>query len=111
MGETMSMENDIIRIRDELTELHAKNLEYEKRIATVEERGDRREADMTRIEQGTEKALSKLEGMIQSLSAQISTLQNAPAHKLATRWDDIVKSVLSWGAVAALGALAMRLWG
>ena len=106
-----SIETDITRLRDDDADLYEKHRNHESRIVILEAGAIQKQGEIDRIENQTEKQLSKLEGMIQALSAQLSAIQHAGAAKLETRWNDIVKSVLSWGAVAALGALAMKFLG
>ena len=94
---------DFLRIRDDIAELYSKANTHEARLATLNERDKTREDSVLKLEAVVEKGMAKLEGLIQALSSQVTMLQNAPSRKVAARWDDIVKTLINWAVVGAIG--------
>lgn len=107
------MRADMERLRDDIAGLNAASHDQDARLRELAERDRFREDAITKLEATTEKGQARLEGLIQALATQISTLakevqelKNARAQKLATRWDDVVGKVMGWIVTAALGAAA-----
>ena len=103
-----SLEKDIERLRNDVGELYIKTSAQDASMAALIERDKSREDALEKLESAMEKGMSKLEGMIQALAGQITSLQQAPSRKIEARWDDIVKSALSWIAIAVLAFIASR---
>lgn len=91
-------DSEISRLRDELAAIAGKITIADARIVELTMRMDQRETDMERLENNQEKAIAKLEGMIQSMAAQMhgvtSQLQSVAQalHKM-TDHDAAIKEV------------------
>lgn len=105
----MGNEEDIARLRSDISDLYDQCRDFGVRVTRLEERSDNRD---TRLEE-LKVTIKELESMVQTslsdLSAKIQTLINAPAQKVAGRWDEIVKIVLAVGATAIVTYALSRL--
>jgi predicted nucleic acid-binding Zn-ribbon protein len=105
-----SMEKDIERIRDDIAQLYTRTSESGTNISALVERDKVREDSILKLESAMERGMSKLEGMIQALSAQVTALQTAPARKIESRYNDAVKQAIGWIIAAGLAFAAAKIF-
>lgn len=99
----MGTEDDIERLRDDTAQLYDENKEIRSRLDRLEERFINRDEKIEGLQKDMVDLKEKFATGIAGLSLQITNLANAPAQKVASRWDELLKvatSALVGGVIA-----------
>jgi outer membrane murein-binding lipoprotein Lpp len=96
----MSMEEDIERLRNDVAGLYEENKSMRERLTKLEEKGCSWDDKIDELKTSMKELAASVTAQLTTLSGQINTLINAPAQKLAARWEDIVKQVLEYVVIA-----------
>jgi chromosome segregation ATPase len=102
-GATMGTDEDIARLRGDISELYDQCREHGSRLTRLEERSDNRDKALEDLRASIKDLEAKVEAAIAALGDKIQALINAPAQKVAGRWDMIAGNalLLITGAVVA----------
>lgn len=110
MGEA----DDIMRLRDDIADLYEQTRAVQQRLTRLEERSDNRDEKIEELKQSLKdlhEQIKLMECAIESRLAEIAqsvqTIANAPAQKIAGRWDQLVMA----GAVAIVTAVLAYIVG
>ncbi len=96
----MSSEDDITRIRTDVQDIYDKHRDLLARVVTLEERSNNRDEKIEELKTSISDLKKNIEDKLTGLSIQISTLANASAQKVAGRWEEVVKTVITVGVTA-----------
>jgi peptidoglycan hydrolase CwlO-like protein len=95
-------EEDVERLRNDVSGLYEENKVMRERITKLEEKGCSWDDKIEELKMSFKDFSAVMAARFDGLSSQINTLINAPAQKLASRWEDVMKQVLGYLAVAAV---------
>ena len=89
------MGDDFERLRDDIGELYNTFRDLLSRVIKLEERSDNRDEKLEELKTSIKALEEQVGRKLDALSCQIATLINAPAQKVAGRWNDSVKIIFS----------------
>ena len=104
----MGTEDDIARLRDDIADLYEHTRAVQQRLTRLEERSDNRDEKIEELKQALKDLHEQIKMMECAIEARLSqiadsvqTIANAPAQRIASRWDQL----LMGGALVVLTAL------
>ncbi|MFA5165404.1 MAG: hypothetical protein WC481_07570 [Candidatus Omnitrophota bacterium] len=99
----MGTDEDVARLRGDISELYDQCRDHGSRLTRLEERSDNRDKALEDLRESIKTLEAKVEAAISALGEKIQALINAPAQKVAGRWDMIVSNalLLATGAIVA----------
>jgi predicted nucleic acid-binding Zn-ribbon protein len=104
----MGTGEDIERLRNDVSCLFEENKKMRERVTKLEEKGCSWDDKIDELKTSMKEFQALVMSQLGTLSTQITTLINAPAHKLASRWENIVRQVLGYGVVALVTWLVAK---
>jgi chromosome segregation ATPase len=103
----MDTDEDIARLRTDISELYDQCRDHGSRLTRLEERSDNRDKAVEELKASIKELEAKVEAALSALGDKIQALINAPAQKVAGRWDRAVETIIA----LAVGALIAWLVG
>lgn len=105
---------DIDRLRNDIADLYEQQRAVQQRLTRLEERSDNRDEKIEELKQSLKELHAQIKTMeeaiecrLSQIAANVQTIANAPATKLAGRWEEAIKAFLAL-AVGALFAWLIK---
>ena len=93
MGEA----EDILRLRDDISDLYEQSRGMQQRLTRLEERSDNRDEKIEELKQSLKDLHAQIkmmeeaiESRLSEISKSVQTIANAPAQKIAGRWEQVI---------------------
>ena len=96
----MGTEEDIERLRNDVSGLYEENKAMRDRLTKLEQQGCSWDDKIDELKASLKELSEKMMGQLAQLSVQITTLINAPAQKTASRVEELVRQALGVLVVA-----------
>jgi len=97
----MGNEDDILRLRNDVAELYELHRDTQARIVRLEADSVNRDDKIGELKASIRELETMIRTGLAGLSAQVSALAKAPADKIAGRWEEVIKTLITLGAGAA----------
>jgi hypothetical protein len=107
----MSVEEDILRHRNDIADLYEKLRCAVERVIKLEAEAVSRNEKIEDLKEQIGDLKTLVTEKLEALSIQITALSNAPAQKVASRWDEAVKAALVVAVTAGVTYLLTQLGG
>jgi len=107
----MGTEDDVTRLREDVGELYGMHRDMQARVVKLEADSTNRDDKIDELKA----TIRELEIMVRDgmalLSSQLSTLSQAPAQKIASRWEGALSAAITALVGAAILYIGSKIWG
>ncbi len=97
----MGNEDDILRLRNDVAELYELHRDTQARIVRLEADSVNRDDKIGELKATIEKLETMVRDGLAGLSLQLAALAKAPADKIASRWEEAIRTIIALGVGAA----------